>query len=48
VHLGSLENFYINLDVPRGGIGQAQTSYEITSGFGLMVRLTGPRQRPTA
>lgn len=48
VHLGSLESFYVNLDVPRGGIGEAQTSYEITSGFGLSVRLTGPRQRPTA
>ena len=48
IHLGSLENFYVSIDFPRGGLDAAQTSFTFTTGFGLMVRLTGPRQRPTA
>jgi hypothetical protein len=47
VHLGSLENFYVLLDWPRGGLGHAQSGFTIDEGFGLMVRFTGPRQRPT-
>jgi len=48
IHLGSLENFYVSIDFPRGGLLDTQSSFEIKAGFGLMVRLTGPRQRPTA
>lgn len=48
VHLGSLENFYVLLDWPRNGIGHDQSGYGYTFGFGLLVRMTGPRQRPTA
>jgi hypothetical protein len=52
VHLGSLESFYVSLGWPRGGVGSAvqapTASYGFTTGFGLTVRFTGPRQRPTA
>lgn len=52
VHLGSLESFYVSIGWPRGGVLDAtQTptaSYGFTTGFGLTVRFTGPRQRPTA
>jgi hypothetical protein len=50
VHLGSLENFYVSLDWPRGGLGIDQSvdpNYEAWTGFGILIRLTGPRQRPT-
>lgn len=52
VHLGSLESFYVSLGWPRGGLNLANTngaaSYQFYQGFGLLVRMTGPRQRPTA
>jgi len=48
IHLGSLETFYVALDWPRGGLDYDQTNYAFHNGFGLMVRMTGPRQRPTA
>lgn len=48
VHLGSLESFYVSIGWPRGGVDYDQTSYGFTHGFGLTVRMTGPRQRPTA
>jgi hypothetical protein len=48
VHLGSLENFYVTLDWPRGGLGRTVDSFHFDKGFGIMIRLTGPRQRPTA
>jgi hypothetical protein len=48
VHLGSLENFAVEVEWPRGGVNNSQTDYGFTYGFGLMFRLTGPRQRPTA
>ena len=47
IHLGSLETFYVKLDWPRGGLDYDQTGYAFVAGFGLTVRLTGPRQRPT-
>lgn len=52
VHLGSLENFQVELSWPRG-LGEAQADpsggyFDISSGFDLTVVLTGPRQRPTA
>ena len=51
VHLGSLENFYVSLDWPRGGLAFDQTAtpadYSFDQGFGILIRLTGPRQRPT-
>lgn len=47
VHLGSLENFYVSLDWPRGGLGETQSTYGFSEGFGILIRLTGPRQRPT-
>lgn len=48
ISLGSLESFYVSLDWPRGGLDHDQTGYAFVNGFGLQVRLTGPRQRPTA
>jgi len=51
VHLGSLENFYVSLDWPRGGLDYhdaGSSGFWFNEGFGLTVRLTGPRQRPTA
>ena len=49
VHLGSLESFFVSIGWPRGGVNYAQTpSYSFENGFGLLVRMTGPRQRPTA
>jgi len=48
IHLGSLETFYVSLDWPRGGLDYDQSNYAFTEGFGLQVRMTGPRQRPTA
>jgi|GEM_PF-5016719 len=51
VHLGSLESFYVSIGWPRGGVNYLQTpgvSYQFAAGFGLLVRMTGPRQRPTA
>jgi len=48
IHLGSLESFYVSLDWPRGGLDYDQTNYSFAQGFGLQVRMTGPRQRPTA
>ena len=48
VHLGSLESFYVSIGWPRGGLDYDQTSYSFGFGFGLLVRMTGPRQRPTA
>ena len=47
IHLGSLEMFYVSLDWPRGGLDSDQTGYVFKWGFGIQVRLTGPRQRPT-
>lgn len=51
VHLGSLENFYVSLNWPRGTLGADQTLFggnlQIREGFCILVRLTGPRQRPT-
>ena len=48
VHLGSLENFYVSLDWPRGNnLAADQSGYEFKEGFGILIRLTGPRQRPT-
>lgn len=48
VHLGSLEMFNVSIDWPRGGVDYDQSSCEFEQGFGLTVRFTGPRQRPTA
>jgi hypothetical protein len=51
IHLGSLETFYVSLDWPRGGLDYHDansSTYWFEEGFGLTVRLTGPRQRPTA
>lgn len=48
IHLGSLENFYVVLKWPRGALDNDQADYAFFDGFGLTVRLTGPRQRPTA
>jgi len=48
VHLGSLENFNVIISWPRNGLDYDQTNYAFAKGFGLTVRLTGPRQRPTA
>ena len=49
IHLGSLENFYVSVDWPRDNdLNYNQTGYTFYDGFGLTVRLTGPRQRPTA
>ena len=48
IHLGSLENWDVSLGWPRGGVGIAQTNYSFDTGFAITLRLTGPRQRPTA
>lgn len=48
VHLGSLENFECVLSWPRGqNLERTQLHNRFEEGFGLTVRLTGPRQRPT-
>ena len=49
IHIGSLETFTVTLDWPRGGVGNSVSDeYGFVRGFGLTVRLTGPRMRPTA
>lgn len=51
VHLGALETFYVAIDWPRGGLGlgdEGDPFPKPLTGFGLTVRMTGPRQRPTA
>jgi len=47
VHLGALETFYVSLGWPRGMDGATGIS-PFGTGLGLTVRMTGPRQRPTA